>query len=118
MATLKTAIQVLAMVIRNVMTIASTKMTIAATQKTVLSRTENSGEKGTEHPCFVKYCYFYSPRDAPKRLRKPLKPSWLAEKIWKLRLEKRALRLYIYTLTPRVLYKYTIACKGFFILWL
>ena len=118
MATLKTAIQVLAMVIRNVMTIASTKMTIAATQKTVLSRTENSGEKGTERPCFVKCCYFYSPRDAPKRLRKPLKPSWLAEKIWKLRLEKRALRLYIYTLTPRVLYKYTVACKAFFILWL
>ena len=57
------------MVIRIVMTIASTKMTIAATPKTVLTKAENSGGKGAKRPYFVKGCYFYGPRKAPKSLR-------------------------------------------------
>ncbi len=57
------------MVIRIVMTIASTKMTIAATPKTVLTKAENSGEKGAKRPYFVKGCYFYGPRKVPKSLR-------------------------------------------------
>ena len=59
----------LAMVIRIVMTIASKKMTIAATPKTILERGENSGEKSTQCPYFVKGCYFCNPRDVPKRPR-------------------------------------------------
>ena len=109
----KTTFFSLAMVIRNVMTIASEKMTIAATPKTILVRAENSGEKGGKYPYFVKDCYFCRPHDGPKRPRKPRKPSWIVEKFQSLSPQKRALRLYIYTLLPRVLHKYTAACKGF-----
>ena len=54
------------MVIRIVMTIASKKMAIAATLKTDLASAENSGEKGADSLCFVKGCYFYTPRRPPK----------------------------------------------------
>ena len=101
------------MVIRIVMTIASTKMTIAATLKIVLERARNRGKKGTLFPRFVKGCYFYSPHDGPKRARWAQKSSWTVEKFRNLSPEKRALRLYIYTLSAQVLHKYTVACKGF-----
>ena len=110
---LKTVILVLAMVIRIVMTIASKKMTIAATPKTILVRAENSDKKGEKRPHFVKGCYFYGSRCAQKWLQWPRKSSWLVEFLRKLCPEKRALRLYIYTLCPQVLHKYTAACKGF-----
>ena len=57
------------MVIRIVMTIASTKMTIFATPKTDLEKTENSGVKGAKCPYFVKDCYFFDPRGASEWLR-------------------------------------------------
>ena len=66
LTTPKTTFKVLAMVIRNVMTIASTKMTIAAAPENVLAVAENSGEKGAECPYFVKNGYFCSPHAAPK----------------------------------------------------
>lgn len=44
-------------------------MTVAATPKTVSEKAENSGEKGTKYPYFVKYRYFCIPHNAPKRLR-------------------------------------------------
>ncbi len=109
----ETTIFSLAMVIRIVMTIASEKMTITAPLKTTLAGAENSGEKGAEYRYFVKDCYFCAPRDAPRRPRWPQKSSWFVEFLWKLRPVKRPLRLYIYTLSPLVLHKYTVVCKGF-----
>ena len=54
------------MVIRIVMTIASIRKTIAAPPKTVLVRAENSGEKHTKCPYFVKDYYFLGHRGVPK----------------------------------------------------
>ena len=109
----KTTFRVLAMVIRIVMTIASKKMTISVTPKTGLGRAENRSEKGAKYSHFVKGCYFCGPHHAPKRSRGPRKQSWFDKFFRKLRPEKWALRLYIYTFSPRFLHKYTAGCKGF-----
>ena len=102
------------MVITILMTIASTKMTIAVTPETILKRAENRLGKCAKRLCFVKEYYFYGPRDAPKHPLVPPDTSWFVRKIRKLRSEKRPLRLYIYTWSPLVLHKYTVACKVFF----
>ena len=109
----ETTFKVLAMVIRIVMTIASEKMTVAAMLKTALARAENRAEKGAKCRYFVKGCYFCGPHGARKWLRWPRKSSWFDEFFRDLCPVKRLLRLYIYTLSPQVLHKYTVACKGF-----